>query len=69
MKTYLRFDDMTWPNPDDPMDIEWKLRYGQPTQSERHIAASMIAAYKQLVNDPQRRRNEKIAGIRKARDE
>lgn len=64
--TYLNFDGMTWPDPDDPLEIEWTLRYGTPTRAQLLAAASMIAAYKQLVADPQVRRNAKIAGIRRA---
>ena len=64
----LAFDGMTWPNPDDPREIEWKLRYGVPTRSELNAAAEMVAAYKQLVYLPQRSRNARVSGIRKARD-
>lgn len=64
--TYLRFDDMTWPNPNDPGDVEWALRHGTPTPAQRMVAASMVAAYKQLVKDSQKVRNGKVAGIRQA---
>ena len=63
--SYLHFDGMAWPNPDDPALIEWQLRYGSPAEV-RMVAASFVAAYKQLVEDPVRRRNEKVAGIRAA---
>lgn len=66
---YLNFDEMTWPNPEDPADVEWALRYGTPTPTQLNIAASMIAAYRQLIEDPARRRNEKITGIRNAMKE
>lgn len=64
--TYLRFDGMTWPNPIDPLDVEWSLRYSTPTPAQLRVAASMIAAYKQLVEDSKMRRDAKIAGIRRA---
>lgn len=63
---FLHFDDMTWPNPEDPLMVEWKLRHGEPTKSDLMVAASMIAAYKQLVYDTQTRRNAKARGIRAA---
>ena len=30
--SYLHFDGMSWPNPDDPALIEWRLRYGSPDE-------------------------------------
>lgn len=63
---YLHFDGMTWPHPGDPGEVEWTLRYGTPTREQLNVAASMVAAYKQLIEDPQRRRNEKVAGVRRA---
>lgn len=63
---YLHFDTMTWPHPDDPSMVESRLRYGQPTKTDLLVAASFIAAYRQLVADPRRVRNAKIAGIRRA---
>lgn len=63
---YLHVDGMTWPHPGDPVGVEWSLRYGDPTESVRLLAASYIAAYRQLVADSQRVRNAKIAGIRAA---
>jgi hypothetical protein len=52
---YLHFDG-----------VEWSLRYGTPTREQLNVAASMIAAYKQLVEDPKTRRDAKVAGIRRA---
>lgn len=62
----LVFDGMTWPNPDDPIGVEWRLRNGTPTQQDLHLAAEMIAAYKYLVCAPQRMRNARVAEIRRA---
>lgn len=64
--TYVHFDQMTWPNPEDPLNVEWTLRYSTPTREQLLVAASMIAAYKQLVEDDQVRRNQKVAGLRRA---
>lgn len=63
---YLFFEGMTWPDPTDPLDVEWSLRYGTPTSAQLRVAASMIAAYKQLVTDSVRSRNAKIAALRTA---
>ena len=68
--THLRFDGMTWPNPSDPLAVEWTLRYGTPTRAQLHVAASMIAAYKQLAwIDAQRERNRKVTALRQAMKE
>lgn len=65
-RSYVHFDDMTWPHPHDPTDVEWRLRYGEPTRSDLLVAASYIGAYRQLVDDAQRVRDRKIQGIRAA---
>jgi hypothetical protein len=62
---FLHFDGMCWPNPDDPNETQWRLRYGTPTRADLLFAADVMCAYGQLVEDPQRRRNEKVAGIRR----
>lgn len=67
--SYLAFDGMTWPNPHDPRGVEHRLRYGGETQTDLVVAASFIAAYRQLVDLPRRTREERITGIRKALDD
>lgn len=62
----LQFDGMNWPDPRDPDDVQWRLRYGELTKADRMWCASVLGAYRQLVDDPQRIRNAKIAGLRKA---
>lgn len=64
--TYLHFDGMAWPDPADPREVEWTLRYGTPTREQVLVAASFIAAYKQLVADPQRARNDNVRRLRAA---
>jgi hypothetical protein len=67
-RPYVHFQGMTWPHPDDPTGIEWRLRHGEPTRSDLLVAASYIAAYRQLVvTDNRRRRDQKIRAIRDAR--
>lgn len=62
---YLRFDGMTWPNPDAAGEAQWRILYGEPTRADFLLVASVVSAYGQLVEDSQRRRNEKVAGIRR----
>jgi hypothetical protein len=64
MRGTLHFDGMAWPNPNDPHEIEWALRYGTPSREQMLAAASFIAAYRQLVDLPTRERNKRIASIR-----
>jgi hypothetical protein len=66
--SYLLFDGMCWPNPDDPSDVEWKLRYSRTTltPAEALIAASMIHAYRQLVLIDSRTRQARVMAIREA---
>lgn len=71
MKSYIKPDEETvWPNPKDPCEIEWKLRYGNPTKSELLIAASYISAYKSFFEKTQKDTNLYITNIKKKiRDE
>lgn len=68
MKPYLFFEGMTWPNPQHAGDLEWKLRYAEKhvTRGEQLTAASILAAYRELVDMPAKRRAKRIAGIRRA---
>lgn len=64
-------DLMTWPNPDDPADVEWRLRSARMldldiTTRERMVAASFMHAYRALIEMPQRERNQRISQIRTA---
>jgi hypothetical protein len=64
--SYLRFDGMTWPNPTDPRDVQWRLRYGTPTREDILAAASFMHAYAHLIDLPQRERNQRVSAIRAA---
>lgn len=68
--SYLHFDNMTWPNPDDPTELEWRCRYNPRllTQTDFYVLASIIAAYRQLIDETAVRRSQKIAGLRAARE-
>ena len=63
---YLRFDDMTWPDPRAVGDLEWRLRYatGPVPDNERMFLASICAAYAALVFGADAR--GKMAALRRA---
>ena len=61
----IRFDGMVWPNPNDPNEARYRLRRGVGSEEDQMFAARCIAAYAQLVYDPQRVRNDKIESIRR----
>jgi hypothetical protein len=67
--SYVRFgegpDRVTWPHPDDPTEVEWRLRYGDK-EGAALTAASYVAAYRYLIDMPQRKRNKVVAEIRAA---
>lgn len=63
--SYLRFENMTWPNPNDPAERGWRLIHGNPTRGDLFWAVSCIEAYQQLVNVPGRIRDKRVAAIRK----
>ena len=63
---YRKINDMVWPVPCKRMDdVEWQLRHGMPTHSERLLAASIINAYCQIIKDTQKKRNIIIRELRK----
>lgn len=69
MNRYAFFDNMTWPVPEtdsDDANLEWKLRYSPEalTKSDLMYAASIIAAYGQMIFDPCRKRQNVISKIR-----
>ncbi len=68
---YHTFDDGTvWPLPGDEAEdsLEWRLRYKEHgvLANDRYHAASIVSAYRQLINMPVKRRNEVLAGLRAA---
>ena len=42
-------EDTTLPDPADPLEVEWKLRYGTPDRIDLLWAATVISAYKHLT--------------------
>lgn len=64
---YLRLDDGTvWPNPTDPNEVQWRLRYGTPTKSDLLVAASMMSAYRELAGQTHKRRSTVVRLLRAA---
>jgi len=62
---YRTFDGMVWPVPGDRLrNLEWTLRYGICDERDRFLAASVIAAYAQIIKDPSRKRESVIAQIK-----
>ena len=69
---YAVFDDhgMTWPLPGEQMgNLEWKLRYSKLSRVEELFAASVVAAYAQLVTGNDETRRLIARGIKQAMKE
>lgn len=63
---YRTFDGMVWPVPGERLRaLEWTLRYGNCSERDQLLAASVIAAYSQMVKDSATKRESVIAQIRK----
>jgi hypothetical protein len=63
---YRKIKDMTWPVPGKKMeDLEWKLRYGKPDFFSHIRAAEIITAYRQMISDPEEKRNVVCAELKK----
>lgn len=61
----IKINDMSWPYPAD--GLEWRMRYlREVSLSDRMSAASIIAAYVQMIKDPVKKRQMVISEIRKA---
>lgn len=65
MAYFKVFNEMTWPDPHTVGEIEWILRYGEPTKSNLMVAASIVGGYKDLIFKPQKARDKIIKELRK----
>ena len=67
-RCFASFEEMCWPLANEAVgDIGWRLRYGyELTESERLVAASVISAYIQMINDPAEKRNKVIKVLHEA---
>ena len=59
-------DEGTWPNPHDPTEVQWRLRYGEPTREDLMVAASVMGAYGHLIGATRVVREAKVRAIRAA---
>lgn len=61
-----------WPDPRDPLEVEWRLRHkrttfgGEVATSDLMVAATYMDAYRALIALPQRRRNQVIEQMKRA---
>ncbi len=62
-QTFIIFDGMTWPLPDD--NLVWELTWGKPTKDDLIKAATRLDAYKALINKPQEDREDIIRKIKR----
>lgn len=64
----VSFDGMSWPRCGEELhDLEWQLRHGIGSlRRERAFAASVVAAYRALIEKPRRERDRIVAQIRSA---
>lgn len=67
-----RHDLSSWPDPRDPLGVEWRLRHkratfgGEISTSDLMVSASYMDAYRALIALPQRRRNQLIEQMKQA---
>ena len=64
------FDDMTWPTAGhENGDREWRLRHApeRVTREDQLYAASVLAAYRELVRCPEAKRRAIVRRLREAR--
>ena len=61
---YTRFDGMTWPNPDG--DLEWRLRYGEPSREDLLHAAFILHAYASLIDCNRDKRARVVREIKRS---
>lgn len=65
-RAYRHFNDMTWPVPGERLsEINRALVYGEPTKEELLVCASVLSAYRYLIELSIRERNEIIRELRK----
>lgn len=63
------FDDMTWPTAGEACgDLEYALRHGDDvTRTEAVCAATVLAAYRELVTCPRSKREAVVRRLREAK--
>ena len=64
---YVIFGGMTWPVPGTRLETaELRLRYGRATTQDIALAASVMAAYRQMVGDSEAKRRHVLRNVRAA---
>ena len=67
VSSFLRLPEgTTWPDPSDPREVGWRLRYGQASREDLIWATSVISAYRQLISVTGKRRSEVVRQIKAA---
>lgn len=66
---FLHIEDMTWPNPTDPGEVNWKLRYGILDKTLAVTAASYVDAFCYLVMLPIEERERVVTLLKKKLNE
>lgn len=62
---YAHFDSMCWPVPNAAAgEVEWRLRHGYASKQDIMYAASVMAAYRQMIDDPHHKRVRVIRELR-----
>lgn len=64
---YAYFDGMSWPGHWDIGEHEWRLRHAPETitRSDHMQAASVMAAYRELIVCPETKRRQVVKELRK----
>lgn len=59
---------MTWPDPTDPRELDWRLRYAPDsiTRGDQMALASIVSAYAYLISLDARTRQKRVMQIRSA---
>jgi hypothetical protein len=61
-------DWMSWPNPDDPGEVGWRIRYGRPDHADLMFASDVLGAYAHLFGMPAKTRDARFRQVKAARD-
>lgn len=65
MRLYAKIGEMVWPCPGRELDdVEYSLRHGTPTRSQLMVAASVMAAYRQMILDTAKKRAYVVRSLR-----
>lgn len=67
---YLTFEDMCWPDPRDPRELGWRVRYAPEslTRRDQMVLSSIISAYAHLISLDSRTRQKRVMQIRTAQE-